>query len=276
VPFVAAGDLNGDGRNDLVLATYPLTAISGANGAVLWTGPFQHGFVQAPGGPLVSIGDLDGDSKEEFAFGHSGYGTFLWPGNRMISIVSGSDGRILFAFRGRSAAFARALAAIGDIDGDGFMEILQGDVLGLPSSENEATVLSTQATVGPGADAIVVATGPGSTPYLAPSDPPSIGSTLTLNLLDAPNALPGVLGLHVAHPVHTVLLDGAVLLLDPSRFNEWILWTIIPDAFGTADFPIVIPSDPIIAGTVCTLQAAFPRATGLPVLSTGVIGRIND
>jgi len=78
---IATGDLNRDGKPDLV------AAVGGTSALAILLGDGRGSFSPAPGAPLpaasaphlVEIGDLDRDGKPDLvATGHDSHGVFVW------------------------------------------------------------------------------------------------------------------------------------------------------------------------------------------------------
>jgi len=118
------GDLDGDGRADymgLEFASVGLARLfSGADGRELRRHPV--------GNPnsvrLACAPDMNGDGIADYAFGWSAGGA---SGAGEVQVLSGRDGALLFTFLGErssSLSLGAHLAAVGDLDGDGFGELL--------------------------------------------------------------------------------------------------------------------------------------------------------
>ena len=121
----ADGDLNGDGCDDILVSegsfSTSLRAFSGCDGSLLF---FLPDTTVAPV-ELGHLGDVNGD----------GYGDFFLadptddrdgasPNAGLAEIRSGFDGSHLFSFEGAAADLFLSATPIGDVDGDGFADVL--------------------------------------------------------------------------------------------------------------------------------------------------------
>jgi uncharacterized protein (DUF2141 family) len=147
--FVAVGDVNGDGKLDVVVANYCGTcgvSYEGTVGVLLGNGDgtFQPAVTYASGAQgarAVAIADVNGDGKPDLVVGHdcglpycdgdltvligNGDGTFQSP----ISYVSGTLGAISVAVADVNGDRKPDLVAVGgaDSNGDGAVGILLGN-----------------------------------------------------------------------------------------------------------------------------------------------------
>jgi hypothetical protein len=126
------GDADGDGVVDVAVGSLPLAAgllprvtlISGADGEPLFIKPLPLFGLAA----LDGIGDADGDGHADLAkggFACSGGGA-MDPGD--VTLWSGATGALLHTWCGGGAGdhFGSALAAAGDVNGDGHADLLAG------------------------------------------------------------------------------------------------------------------------------------------------------
>jgi len=117
----AAGDLDGDGRGDLLVAesaaAMPFVQVrSGHDGSILRTISGPIGFVSDVLGEL----DLDGDSVPDSVVGGFRESTAALPSSGAARAYSGATGALLWLRRGLAGeASAGTLVAMGDLDGDG-------------------------------------------------------------------------------------------------------------------------------------------------------------
>ncbi len=133
----SAGDVNGDGYADLVVGAYgymgytgrayvylgsiagplttPVTTLTGADGAL---GSF--------GGSVASAGDLNGDGFADVVVGAPG--AFSGAGRAYVYLgsASGLPATPSTTLTGGGGAFGSAVAGAGDVNGDGYTELVVG------------------------------------------------------------------------------------------------------------------------------------------------------
>lgn len=129
-------DLSGDGVPDLVvgagLADYShqnagaVYLISGADGGVLR----RHdgtGIGHLFGFLVCSAGDANGDGVEDYAASARRDNAFRYPSG-LVQLFSGADGSLIREYRSASNwdRFGHALAPAGDVNGDGFDDLIVG------------------------------------------------------------------------------------------------------------------------------------------------------
>ena len=128
---VAMGDVNGDGVNDIIVGSGPGSAkgarvrvFDGADplhaplpGVLGDFTPFGKGY---RGGVYVASGDVDGDGLAEVIVspgaGNSG----------QVRVYSGADGTLLSKFTALARVGGGVRVAVGDVNGDGFADIIAG------------------------------------------------------------------------------------------------------------------------------------------------------
>lgn len=141
----AAGDLNGDGRADVLATTGTngfVRAYSGQNGAVIFsaTPSFLAGTITVV---AAGAGDVNGDGVPDIV---AGVRTDVLPGRPFGSgsakVYSGADSSTLLTIGGPTlnALLGTAVAGIGDTDGDGFAEVAIGAPQGMTGASFTGTV----------------------------------------------------------------------------------------------------------------------------------------
>ena len=124
--FVAAGDIDGDGRADII--TGAGAEVGGSPHVRVFSGVDLHElasfYAYAPifsGGVRVAAGDVDGDGHSDIITG-AGVG-----GGPHVRVFSGADLHELASFYAYAPAFTGGISvAAGDIDGDGHADIITG------------------------------------------------------------------------------------------------------------------------------------------------------
>jgi hypothetical protein len=114
---VAIGDIDGDGKADLVVANNGSNTVSvfrntGSSGMVSYATKVDFATGISPSS--VAIGDMDGDSKADLAVANAG------PDNVSVFRNTGSSGTVSYATKVDFTAGTNPRSvAIGDLDGDG-------------------------------------------------------------------------------------------------------------------------------------------------------------
>ncbi|MES2642272.1 MAG: MopE-related protein [Myxococcota bacterium] len=146
-----AGDVNGDGYDDVLIGAFgDDTGGSGGGAVYLMEGPFSSSLTDlsaADGkrygttasallGPCSGIGDIDGDGYADVVMGALGTGTVSivlgpWSG---IASVAGADATLV---GDADDSFGSDVASDGDVDGDGLSDVLVG---GIRANDREGEV----------------------------------------------------------------------------------------------------------------------------------------
>ncbi len=150
----SAGDVNGDDVQDLLIGavgSYPWT---GGSGVWVYSGTSGFLLYHKPAvGPtdsfpwrVAGVGDLDANGLDDIAV--SDHGIRVWNNYSAIWTFGGPTGAPLFSLPGGSRIIGDGVAGPGDVDGDGFDDILQhgaGPVLGIAelySGRTQAVLVS--------------------------------------------------------------------------------------------------------------------------------------
>ena len=161
-PITTAGDINGDGKNDMIFtaadaqkayvilgassfnATFELSNLNGSNGFTI--NPIASG---TDTGRLNTAGarDINGDGKDDLILGglyasSSGqayviYGNSTFPSTFELSTLNGSIGFVINGVAAGDKAGAN-VAGVGDVNGDGRYDFLIGAPSASPNGQGQA------------------------------------------------------------------------------------------------------------------------------------------
>ena len=259
-----AGDVDGDGHADVIVGA-PFAddggldfgsarVYSGRTGALLYT--LTHGAVPGLlfGYPVAGAGDVDGDGRADLMVTALLGTVGATPVTGGVYVYSGATGGLIqsLGLGGIADAFGWGLASAGDVDRDGFAEILVGapfaDFTG--AQAGSAYVIDLNYTGTPPRCYEFGKACPGSNgklPHIGYRGRPALGETLEITLRGAlPNA-----------PVVINLGQVANLPLDPYGFTNCTLYATNDgfvvvrqaDPLGLLNFdPLVVPNAPVFIG----------------------------
>lgn len=133
---VAAGDVNGDGRADIITGAASESAghvkvFDGRSGAELRSFlAYDAGFT---GGVFVGGGDIDGDGFDDIITGAGPAES----GGPHVKVFSGADHSLLASFLAYSSTFKGGVrVGAGDVNGDGVPDVITAPGSGLPPTVN--------------------------------------------------------------------------------------------------------------------------------------------
>lgn len=258
-----AADVNGNGRNEVMIDSGGdlLRAYDALNGSLI------RSYVSGWDDQSAVVGDLTGDGADELA---------LRRGND-VDIVSGADGSLLARWLGSAFLGCRQLAGVGDVDGDGYGDLLIGD----PTATSIPFGPTSTATGGFQLVSCRLLATMQEMPvqcYQGPFAPelgitrPRIGQTLSIVGRDSPVGAVGFLAFSSQPALATSLgVVGCDAWFDPAA-------GILLNTSTTVDWQVSlpIPALPQLAGYRIALQA-FYAPTFSPIgldLSNGVWGML--
>jgi hypothetical protein len=142
--LASAGDVNGDGADDLVVGAHEQDTDGGSAGrAYVYYGTFGGVFDTTPDGIILgtapgayvgtaaeSAGDVNNDGFADVVVGAVGFATnagrvYVFLGGNTVAFNTTADA-ILGAFSASNDQFGYAAASAGDVNGDGFADVVAG------------------------------------------------------------------------------------------------------------------------------------------------------
>lgn len=266
VKIADLGDLTGDGQPEVGITSGPsggsqrLSVFNlGSGGTIPWSSSLWSVLPQwAPSYSThlsnpVGIADRTGDGQRDVAL----KATFVaFPAYTTVSylgVLAGSTGA---PFSGFAANDLGALAAAGDLNADGFTEVISAsgvttDLLGVSTGTVEVVSSAALAVAPPPA---VLLGGCGANPPSLGATPLKIGQPFTLFLGGAAPAHTVDFVLDVAPPA-PFLVGGCTWHPNLAHVGSWFVFPAATGATGTVGATIPVPSIPTAAGTAVTIQA---------------------
>ncbi len=271
-----AGDVNGDGFADLIVGAFAddingvasgsARVFSGVDGSVLATRSGDSpndGFGNSVSGP----GDVNGDGFDDLLVGAAGVGVNGANAGRVF-LYSGMDGSTLRVFDGCNAldSFGFSVSGAGDVNGDGFVDLVVGAPGASPNGANSGTATIILSEVFPilsyssdlGQTRLTLRWTPGG------GDPFATSGTMTC-FGATPGAL-GLIGISFA-PANSLLL-GFPLLLANDPVNLISLGGFGFDILGQFIVQNVSRQSPGLGGVHVFIQ--MYESSPLPSASNGI------
>ncbi len=240
------------------------------------TGQVVHSYaLTGQSGLFAVVGNLDTDGYDDLALGDAVTRLGLTPDPSLV-FVSGATGALLSNWSITSQFRTQVLAGVGDVDGDGYGDLLLGDEDASPAGHGNGTEGGWQLVSGKILGAVVVmptwCTGGPFAPQLGMTRP-VLGQNLTVVGIDCPAGSVGAVGLGPRPDISFNLgVPGCNAWFDP---NNWsILHVPVPGP--TWSYSLAVPLIPQLAGLPVALQA-FYLPTNSPIgidLTNGLWARI--
>jgi len=266
---VEAANIAGDARNEFIITRgQRLYCCDPTSGQVLRTETTQQT-------EFTVVGDLNGDSYDDLAVYDTNDRHGSTPDN-IVAFISGATGQYLADWPHSPQLRMQVMRGIGDVDGDGYDDLLMGDKDAGPAGwggDGGYQVISGQ---------IIATTRVMPAPCYNTPFPPELGMTRpilgqTANIVgrDGPPTAWGVVAFSPTPQNPTSLgFSGCTAWFDVS--NGILLHQQPPATNWTTNFPI--PNVPQLAGTNIALQAFyFPTNSPIGIdLTNGIWARIGS
>lgn len=269
----SAGDLNGDGKADLLVgapladpngvsAAGVVRTFSGANGSALWTvggdavGDNLGG--DSASGPVgaTSIGDIDGDGRPDIVAGMRN-SDLAGTNTGAVRLLSGATGATLTTIPGVSGGelFGHAVGALGDVNADGIPDFAAGAIWADPQGTSSGQVRVFSGAEG--CSGFIEAYGsscPGSggfLPMLKFTGCPKVGNSISYTISQG---LGGATAMFITgdHRVNNAFPNGCLLLVAPQR--RLVTTTLLGAGPGNGTKTITLPIPPASLGTTVEFQ----------------------
>jgi hypothetical protein len=263
------GDLDGDGKSELAVASQPAPmfpgfpappsytqVLIGGSWTVLHT--LNSSAIPGAGSRCIPIGDVTGDGTSDLCL----ESTVATQGIEGRSFCSGANGSPILSQTYGGGEFATVYRG-ADITADGSSEVLVGEPFHDAAGTDAGRLLVLSAIPLPLASVAGLGGACGGAPApLLTSTPPVLGSLAIVALTGGTPNRSGNLAIDLAADVPTPLAAGCVFHLDVSHLAAWILLPVMTDAFGATGVQLPVPTIPFIAGAPATMQLVLLNTSG--------------
>jgi hypothetical protein len=271
VRSLGVGNVDGDSR---------LEALVGTGNRVYACSPQTGQVVRSyastdQSGKFAVVGNLDTDGYDDLALGDT-QSRLGFTADPSLIFVSGATGALLSHWSITSQFRAQVLAGVGDVDGDGYGDLLLGDRNASPAGSGLGTWGGWQLVSGRILAAVTVmptwCTGGPFAPQLGMTRP-VLGQNVTLVGIDCPAGSVGAVGIGPRPDISFHLgVPGCNAWFHPDNWS--VLHVAAPGPTWT--FSLAVPLIPQLAGQQVALQA-FYLPTNSPIgidLTNGLWARI--